>query len=326
VKAIVCGEYGPPEALELAEIDEPEVGDDGVLVRVRAASVNPLDWHFLRGEPYLMRLQSGLRRPKTHGLGADLAGRVARVGASVTRFRPGDAVFGDVAGCRGGSLADSVCAPEDRLCPMPANLTFEQAASVPVAGLTALQGLRDHGRIQDGQRVLIIGASGGVGTFAVQIAKSFGAHVTGVCSTPNVELVRSLGADRVIDYTREDFARGGRRYDLVFQLAGTQSASDCRRALTRKGTLVPSSGAGGGRWLGPMARLARALVSSPFVSQRIAFYVARMNVRDLDFLKELIEEGRVTPVIDRTYPLSETPAAIRYLEQGHARGKVVVTV
>ncbi len=244
MKAIVYDEYGPPDLLELVEIDKPAVGDGEVLVRVRAASANSLDWHCMRGEPYLMRLQIGLRRPKVNGLGADLAGEVAEVGENVTRFRPGDEVFGEIDGGGWGSFADYVCVTEDWLELKPANLTFEQAAAVPVAGLTALQGLRDHGRVQPGQKVLILGASGGVGTFAVQIAKSFGADLTGVCSTRNVEMVRSIGADRVIDYSREDFIRGGPRYDLIFQLAGTHSASDCRRALTPKGTLVLSSGSG----------------------------------------------------------------------------------
>ena len=241
----------------------------------------------------------------------------------MTRFRPGDEVFANV---ETGGFAEYTCVPEGLLVPKPANLTFEQAAAVPLAALTALQGLRDAGQVQPGQKVLIIGASGGVGTFAVQIAKSFGAEVTGVCSSRNVEMVRSLGADHVIDYTREDFTQSQQTYDLIFQLAGTRSPSDCRRALTSKGTLVLSSGESGGRWIGPVDRIIKAVVLSPFVSQKLGSFLAKPSKDDLQFLKELIEAGKVKPVIDRTYPLSEAPDAIRYLEEGHARGKVVITV
>jgi NADPH:quinone reductase-like Zn-dependent oxidoreductase len=322
LKAITYHRYGSPDVLELEEVDEPVVKEDEVLVRIRAASVNPRDWHFMRGLPYIMR-PIGLRIPKDGGFGSDVAGQVEAVGKTVTRFRPGDEVFAHV--LKGG-FAEYACVPEDSLGLQPANLTFEQAAAVPLAALTALQGLRDHGRVQPGQNVLIIGASGGVGTFAVQIAKSFGADVTGVCSTRNVDMVRSIGADHVIDYTQEDFTRSGQKYDLILQLAGTRSASDCRRALSSKGTLLLSSGESGGRWIGPMDRIIKAVVLSPFVSQRLGPFEAKPSKEDLQVLKELIEAGKVSPVIDRTYPLSETPEAIRYLEEGHARGKVVITV
>jgi NADPH:quinone reductase-like Zn-dependent oxidoreductase len=323
MKAIVHHEYGSPDVLELQDIDKPVAKDDEVLVRVRAASVNPADWHFMRGLPYIMRPQAGLGKPKNAVLGRDISGQVEAVGKDVTRFRPGDEVFGEVE--RGG-FAEYTCASEALLELKPANLTFEQAAAVPLAALTALQGLRDAGRVQPEQKVLIIGASGGVGTFAVQIAKLLGADVTGVCSTRNVEMIRSLGADHVIDYTREDFTRSGRKYDLIFQLAGTLSPSDCRRALTSKGTLVLSSGESSGRWLGPVDRMIKAAVLSPFVSQKLGSFLAKPDSDDLQFLKELIEAGKVKPVIDRTYSLNEAPEAIRYLEEGHARGKVVITV
>jgi len=323
LKAITYHTYGSPDVLEFQEVDEPVVNDDEVLVRVRAASANPRDWHLMRGLPSIMRLRFGLRRPTSSLLGSDMAGRVEAVGKNVTRFRPGDEVFAHVLA---GGFAEYTCVPEDFLGLKPANLTFEQAAAVPLAALTALQGLRDHGRIQPGQKLLIIGASGGVGTFAVQIAKSFGAEVTGVCSTRNVDMVRSIGADHVIDYTQEDFTRSGQRYDLILQLAGTRSPSDCRRALTSKGTLLLSSGESDGRWIGPIDRIIKAVVLSPFVGQRLVSFEAKRSGEDLRVLKELIEAGKVSPVIDRTYSLGETPEAIRYLEEGHARGKVVITV
>ena len=323
MKAIVQDEYGPPDVLELREIDKPVVEDDQVLVCVHATSANPADWHFMRGVPYIMRPQSGLGKPKNSVLGRDIGGRVEAVGNDVTRFQAGDEVFANV---ETGGFAEYACVSEGLLAPKPPNLTFEQAAAVPLAALTALQGLRDAGRVQPGQKVLIIGASGGVGTFAVQIAKSFGADVTGVCSTRNLEMVRSLGADHVIDYTQDDFTQNGRKYDLIFQLAGTRSPSECRRALTSQGTLVLSSGESDGRWLGPVDRIIKAVVLSPFVSQKLGTFLAKPNKEDLQFLKELIEAGKVTPVIDRTYSLSEVPEAIRYLEEGHARGKVVITV
>jgi len=323
LKAITYHRYGSPDVLEFQEVDAPVVDDDEVLVRVRAASANPRDWHFMRGLPSIMRLRFGLRRPTNSLLGSDMAGQVEAVGKNVTRFRPGDEVFAHVLA---GGFAEYTCVPEDFLGLKPANLTFEQAAAVPLAALTALQGLRDHGRIQPGQKLLIIGASGGVGTFAVQIAKAFGAEVTGVCSTRNVDLVRSIGADHVIDYTREDFTRSGQKYDLILQLAGTRSPSDCRRALTSKGTLLLSSGESDGRWIGPIDRIVKAVVLSPFVSQRLVSFEAKRSGEDLRVLKELIEAGKVSPVIDRTYSLGETPEAIRYLEEGHARGNVVITV
>ena len=327
MKAIVNHEYGSPDdVLELTEIDKPVVKDDEVLVRVHAASVNPADWHLMRGKPYIARLQLGLRKPKDTVLGCDVAGQVEAVGKNVTIFQPGDEVFGSpfAHGC--GALAEYVRISDDLLTLKPANLSFDHAAAVPLAALTALQALRDHGRIEPGHKVLIIGASGGVGTFAVQIAKSFGAEVTGVCRTRNVDMVRSIGADHVIDYTQEDFTESGQRYDLIFQLAGTRSPSDCRRALTSKGTLVLVSGESEGRWIGPVGRIIRALLLSPFVSQKLVNFTVKPNKEDLQFLKELIEAGKVTPVIDRTYSLTEVPEAIRYLEEGHTQGKVVIAV
>ena len=323
MKAIVQDEYGSPDVLELREIDKPVVKDDEVLVRVRAASVNPADWHYLRGVPYIMRPVSGLGKPKNAVLGRDIAGEVEELGKGVTRFVAGDDVFANV---ESGGFAEYAAVPEAVLVPKPANLTFEQAAAVPLAALTALQGLRDAGKLQPAQKVSIIGASGGVGTFAVQIAKSFGADVTGVCSTRNVELVRLLGADDVIDYTQEDFTQSGQKYDLILQLAGTRSPSDCRRALTSKGTLLLSSGESRGRWIGPVGRMIKAAALSPFVSQKLGSFLAKSDQHDLQFVKELIEAGKVKPVIDRTYPLSETPEAISYLEEGHSRGKVVITM
>ena len=324
MKAMVNMKYGPPDVLELAEVERPTPKDDEVLLKVHAASVNPADWHLLRGDPYIARLQLGLRYPKTRVLGCDVAGRVEAVGRNVKMLNPGDDVFGSPFMHGFGAFAECVCVPEDLLAPKPATLSFEEAAAVPLAASTALQGLRDHGGIEPGQKVLIVGASGGVGTFAVQIAKSFDAEVTGVCSTRNVELVRSLGADRVLDYTQEDFARSGQKYDLIFQLAGTRAPSDCRRALTSRGTLVQISGESDGRWIGPVDRIVKALVLSPFVSQKMASFTVKPNREDLRVLTQLIEDGKLTPVIDRTYPLSETPEAIRYLENGHARGKVVI--
>lgn len=324
MEAIVHREYGSPEVLELEEIGRPTAKDNEVLVRVRAASINPYDWHLMTGLPYLFRMQFGLLRPKVTGLGADLAGQVEAVGKNVTQFRPGDELFG---GVEAGGIAEYVCAPEESVALKPANLTFEQAASVPMAALTALQGLRDKARIQPGQKVLINGASGGVGTFAVQIAKSFGAEVTGVCSTRNVEMVRSIGADDVIDYTQQDFTRGGRRYDLILDNVGNHSPSACRRVLNPKGVYVASFGQPDHRWLGPLTQMLRTLLLSAFVSQKmVAFFVSKTTKEDLHFLKELLEAGKATPVIDRTYPMSETSEAMAYLDEGHARGKVVITL
>ena len=323
MKAIVYHEYGSPDdVLELKDIDKPAVKDDEVLVRVHAASANPYDWHFMTGLPYFMRLQAGLLKPRANVLGADLAGQVEAVGKKVTQFQPGDEIFGIGA----GTFAEYVCVSEDAVAPNPDNLTLEQAAVVPLAAGTALQGLRDKGQIQAGHKVLINGASGGVGTFAVQIAKSFGAEVTGVCSTRNVDMVRSIGADQVIDYTREDFTRGEQRYDLMLDNVGNRSLSECRRVLTPKGVYIASFGQPEHRWLGPLAQLLRMLVMSLFVSQKMTTFTAKESQEDLVVLKELIESGKVTPVIDRTYPLSEVPEAIRYLEEGHARGEVVITI
>lgn len=325
MKAAVCTRYGPADVLHIADVAQPVPQDNELLVRVRAASLNPADRHLMRGS-YLLRAMTGLRKPKDPRVGSDLAGQVEAVGRSVTRFRPGDEVFG---ACR-GAFAEYVCAREEKLALKPANLTFEQAAAVPVAGVTALQGLRDKGRIQPGQKVLINGAAGGVGTFAVQIAKSFGADVTGVCSTGNVDLVRSIGADHVMDYTREDFARSEQRYDLMLDNVGNRSLRDCRRVLVPRGILLlnggGSLGQSEGRWTGPLTRSMAALVLSPFVSQKVLMFLASINRRDLDVLKELMEAGKVTPVIDRRYPLHEVSAAFRYLEQGHARGKIILTL
>jgi len=323
MQAIVQDTYGSPDVLELRDIDKPETGDDDVLVRVHAAGVDPGVWHIMTGLPYLIRIMGyGLRAPKTRVCGWDVAGRVEAVGKNVTQFQEGDEVFG---ACH-GSFAEYGCASEDKFAPKPANLTFVQAAAVPTSAFTALQGLRDKGEVDSGQSVLIIGASGGVGTFAVQLAKAFGANVTGVCSTTKVDMVRSIGADEVIDYTRDDFAQTDQRYDVILDTAGNRSLSHLRRALTPRGTLVIVGGEEGGRWLGGTGRLLRALVLSPFVRQRLRSFVARVSKEDLQYLTELIETGKVTPVIDRTYPLSEAPEAIRYLEEGHARGKIVLTV
>jgi NADPH:quinone reductase-like Zn-dependent oxidoreductase len=327
MKAIVYHQYGSPDVLEITEVEKPTPGDDEVVLKVHAASVNPADWHLLRGTPYIARLQFGLRKPKDSVLGCDVAGQVEAVGKNVTMLRAGDEVFGSPFMHGFGAFAEWVSVSEGLLAPKPATLSFEQAAAVPLAASTALQGLRDLGRIEPGHKVLVIGASGGVGTFAVQIAKSFDAEVSGVCSTRNVEMVRSLGADHVIDYTREDFTQSGqKKYDLILQLAGTRSPSECRRALTPKGTLVQISGESDGRWIGAVDRIIKALVLSPFASQKMASFTVKPNKEDLRFLKQLIETGTLTPVIDRTYSLSEVPEAIRYLEEGHTRGKVVVTL
>ena len=323
MRAIVHDEYGSADGLELRNLDRPEVGDGEVLVRVHAAGVDRGVWHVMRGLPYPIRLAGyGLRAPKTPLLGADVAGVVEVVGTDVTSFKPGDEVFGIAT----GSYAEYAIARADKLAPKPSNLTFEQSAVVAISGLTALQGVRDHGNVQPGQKVLIIGASGGVGTFAVQIAKSYGAEVTGVCSTTKVDLVRSLGADHVIDYTHEDFAEGQHRYDVVLDIGGNASLSRLRRALTPNGTLVIAGGETDGRLLGGTDRQLRAIALSPFVGQKLGTFISSENAEDLVVLKELIEAGKVTPVIDRTYPLSEVPDAIRYIEEGHARGKVAITI
>ena len=321
MKAIVYYNYGSPDVLKCEEIEKPTAGDNEVLIRVRAASVNPFDWHFMRGTPYMVRIQAGLRKPKDKRLGVDVAGQVEAVGRNVTQFRPGDEVFG---ACR-GAFAEYACASESALVMKPDNVTFEQAASAPVAAFTALQGLRDKGQIQPGQKVLINGAAGGVGTFAVQIAKWFGADVTGVCSTRNADMVRSIGADRVIDYTQEDFTKSGQRYDLFFDCVGNHSLLACRRVLNPKGIYIVVGGPDG-RWLGPLARMIKTLVLSWFVSQNLVMFLAKRSKEDLTIMHELMKAGKVTPVIDKRYKLSEVPEAIRYLEEGHARGKVVITL
>jgi len=322
MKAIVQDRYGSPaDVLEFKEIDKPLVMDDEVLVRVHAAALHAGDWLIMRGLPYLMRPAVGLRKPKNRVAGTDVSGQVEAVGKNVKRFQPGDAVFGT---CN-GACAEYACAAEDKFVLKPANLTFEQAATVLTSAFTALHALRDAGKVQPRQKVLINGASGGVGTFAVQIAKSFGAQVTGVCSTRNADMVRSIGADHVVDYTQEDFAQHGERYDLMLDMVANRSLSDCRRALTPKGTLVLVGGRGG-PWLMGMGRTIRALALSPFVSQTMRFFVSMPNNADLIVLQELVEAGKVTPVIDRTYPLSETREAFAYLGEGHARGKVVITI
>jgi NADPH:quinone reductase-like Zn-dependent oxidoreductase len=320
MKAIVQDTYGSPDVLELREIERPAPGDGDVLVRVRAASVNPQDWHIMRASPSIVRMSGfGLRTPTKPIRGTDVAGTVEAVGRNVTRFRPGDEVFG---WCE-GAFAEYVSAGEDHFVSKPADVSFEAAATLAMAGCTAIQGLRDTGAVQAGQNVLIIGAGGGVGTFAVQIAKALGARVTGVCGTTKLELVRSLGADHVIDYTHDDFTRSGQRYDVIFQLAGTASPADCRRALTPKGTLVLSSGEG--RFAG-IDRILRAMAASPFVSQRMRVLRTKETNEDLVSLAALIETGKLTPLIDKTYPLSEVPDAIRRLEEGHTRGKLVIVV
>ena len=322
MKAMIYERYGAPEVVHLAEIDKPVEKENEILIRVRAASVNPLDWHYMRGEPYLVRMSAGYRKPKITRLGADLAGVVEAVGSQVTMFKVGEEVFGS----RTGAFGEYVRTQGLAIAPKPANLSFEQAAAVPIAALTALQGLRDKGRIQAGQQVLINGASGGVGTFAVQIARALGAEVTGVCSTRNLEMVSSIGAAHVIDYTAEDFTQNGKRYDLILDNVGTHSLSDTLRALTPQGSLVVAGGLNNGRWLGPMTDIIKASLRARFVSQKLLSLLAQSNREDLLFLKELIEAGKITPVIDRTYPLEQVPEAIGYVEAGHARGKVVITI
>src|SRR5947207_11610954 len=326
MKAVVYCNYGVPN-LKFQEIEKPTPADDQLLVRVRAASVNPLDWHFIEGTPYFMRVMGiGLRKPKDTRLGVDFAGTVEAVGKNVTKFKPGDEVFGG----RTGAFAEYVCVREARAVAVkPASVTFEQAASVPIAGITALQGVRDKGKVQPGQKVLINGASGGVGTFAVQIAKSFGAEVTGVCSTRNVDLVQSLGADHVIDYTKEDFTKGGQRYDVIFDNVGNHSFSDRRRVLTPNGICVLAGIGGAGLHPETWGRIVgnfKTDLLSRFVRQKFVTYVTKLDKEDLKLLSDLMQTGKVTPAIDRTYKLSETAEAMRYFEEGHARGKVVITV
>jgi NADPH:quinone reductase-like Zn-dependent oxidoreductase len=321
MQAIVHSRYGQPDGLKLNDIDKPAITDDAVLVRVHAAAVGKGDWLTVQGLPYVARLRYGLPKPKHNVPGFDVAGRIEAVGPNVTQLQPGDAVFG---WCD-GSFAEYASVPEGQLAGKPTNLSFEQAAAVPISGFAALQALRDTGGVQPGQTVVIIGASGGVGSFAVQLAKAFGAEVTGVCSTKSVELVRSLGADHVIDYTQEDFTRSGQRYDLILEMAGNRSLSDLRRALTPKGTLVLVGGSGG-RWFMGTGRTLRAVVVSRFVRQRLRSFFSKPKRADLVVLKELIEAGKLTPVIDRAFPLSETPEAIRYVGERSTQGKTVITV
>lgn len=321
MRAAVRNTYGSPDVLEFQEIAKPDLTDDGVLVRVRAASINPADWYTLTGRPSIARIQGGLRKPKSNRLGIDFAGTVEAVGREITEFRPGDEVFG----ARNGALAEYVCV-RDAVALKPANLTFEQAAAVPVAALTALQGLRDKGQIQPGQKVLINGASGGVGTFAVQIAKALGAEVTGVCSARNVDLVRSLGADHVIDYTKEDFTRSGRRYDLMLDNAGSRPWSAIKRVLNPQATLVIVGAPKGSRFIGPLGHIVKVGLAALPSRQKAVFFIAKTNKADMMVLRELLEAGKITPIIDRNYELSEIADAFWYLGEGHAQGKIVLTM
>jgi len=321
MQAIVHSRYGPPDVLELKDIDQPVINDDAVLVRVHAAAVGKGDWLTVQGLPYVARMRYGLPNPKHSVLGFDVAGRIESVGSNVTQLQPGDAVFG---WCD-GSFAEYASVPGGQLARKPPNLSFEQAAAVPISGFAALQALRDTGGVQPGQTVVVIGASGGVGSFALQIAKAFGAQVTGVCSTNSVDLVRSIGADQVIDYTQQDFTRTGRRYDLILEMAGNRSLADLRRALTPKGTLVLVGGSGG-RWFMGTGRTLRAVLVSPFVGQRLRSFLSKPRGADLVVLQELLEAGKVTPVIDRTFSLSEAPEAIRYVGERSTQGKTVITV
>ena len=316
MKAIVMNAYGGPDVLELKEVDKPDVTENDVLVEVHAASLNAGDYFSMRGSPWLARFSVGFPKPKDHILGWDVAGHVAAVGENVTRFQPGDEVFGSC----DAALAEYACAPEGKFAATPTNLTLAEAAAVPSAATTALHALRDQANVQPGQKVLINGASGGVGTFAVQIAKSLGAEVTGVCSTRNVDMVRSIGADHVIDYTKEDFTRSGQRYDLVLDNVGNHSFADCRRALAPGGIHLPNTGHGG------MSYVMKAYALSAFMRQHASPFLSVPNAEDLLYIKDLIEAGKVTPVIDRTYPMSETPEALRYLEEEHAQGKVVIII
>src|SRR6266513_646594 len=325
MKAVVYCNYGVPN-LKFQEIEKPTPADDQLLIKVRAASVNPLDWHFIEGTPYFMRAMGvGLRKPKDTRLGVDFSGTVEAVGKNVTKFKPGDEVFG----VRTGAFGEYVCVREARAVAMkPANVTFDQAASVPIAGITALQGLRDKGKVQPNQKVLINGASGGVGTFAVQIAKSFGADVTGVCSSRNLDLVQSLGADHVIDYTKEDFAKSDQHYDVILDNVPNHSLSEIRRVLNPNGNYVLIGGGGpnDNQWIGPFGRVIHTLVLSPFINQKMGMMMADANQKDLTILADMMQTGKLKPVIDRTYKLDQVPDAIRYVEAGHARGKVIITV
>lgn len=322
MKAIVCHKYGSPDVLQFEEVEKPTPKDDEVLIKVCAASANAGDWHLLRADPALIRLMFGILKPKVKILGADVAGRVEAVGKNVKQFQLGDEVFGDISECGFGAFAEYVCAKESAFATKPSNLSFEEAAAVPASAITALQGLRDKGKIQAGQKVLINGASGGVGTFAVQIAKSFGAEVTAVCSTKNLEMVQSIGADHVIDYTQENFTKSGKQYDLILAANGYHSIFDYKRALSPKGTYVMTGGA--------MAQFYQVIFLGPWISmtssKKMGNLLLKPNQKDLVFMKELLETGKVKPVIDRRYPLSKVADAIRYIEDEHATGKVVITI
>ena len=322
MKAIVYRCYGSPDVLKYEDVERPTPADNEVLVRIHAASVNPLDWHYMRGSPYIMRLGSGLGAPDDASLGVDFSGTIEAVGKNVTTFKPGDEVFGGA----GGAFAEYVTIRADRALTLkPAGLTFEQGASVPIAAITALQALRDKGKLKQGQKVLINGASGGVGTFAVQIAKALGAEVTGVCSTRNLEMVRSIGADHVIDYTREDYTEGGQRYDLIIDMVGNHSLLANRRAMEPEGNFIIVGGPKG-NWLGPLTGPVKAMLLSPFVGQEFGMIMAKMRKDDLATLADLMQSGQVTPVIDRRFSLREVPEAIRYSEEGHARGKILINI
>ncbi|MFF1370027.1 NAD(P)-dependent alcohol dehydrogenase [Streptomyces virginiae] len=320
MKAIVQDVYGPPEVLRMEEMERPVPGRREVLVRVRAAGVDQGVWHLMAGLPYAVRAVSGLRTPRSRVRGMDVAGVVEAVGPDVTRFRPGDEVYGNCS----GSFAEYACAKEGSLAPKPAGLSFEQAAAVPVSACTALGAVRDSGQVKAGQRVLVLGASGGVGSFAVQVAKAYGAHVTGVCSTTKTDMVRSLGADEVLDYTRQDPVDGTHRYDVILDIAGNRPISRLRRALTPRGTLAIVGGEGGGNWIGGNQRQLGAMLLTPFVGHRLRAHGTLVRSRDLEALTELIEAGSVTPAVDRIYPLAEVPDAIRYLRDGQVRGKVAI--
>ncbi len=322
MKAIVCPKYGSPDVLKFEDVQKPVPGDNEVLIKIHAAAANAGDWHLMRADPFLIRFMYGLQKPKYKILGTDVAGRVEAVGKNVTQFEVSDEVFGDMSASGFGAFAEYVCAPENRIALKPTNVTFEEAAAVPSAAVTALQALRDKGKIQAGQKVLINGASGGVGMFAVQIAKAFGAEVTAVCSTRNVEMARSIGADHVIDYTKEDFTQNGQQYDLILAANGYHPISDYRRALSPTGTYVMTGGSS--------AQMVQAMLFGPWISmtssQTMSNMVVKPTQQDLVFMKALLETGKVAPVLDRRYPLSETAEAIRYLEEGHAKGKVIITI
>jgi len=322
MKAARYTKYGPPEVVQFVDVEKLVPKEDEVLIKVRAASVNPYDWHFMRGDPYPIRIPAGgLRGPKDTRLGADVAGQVEAVGKNVTQFKVGDEVFG----CCKGAFAEYACAPTARLALRPENVTAEQAAAIPIAALTALQALRDKGNVQSGQKVLVNGAAGGVGTFGVQLAKTFGATVTGVCSTRNVEMVRSIGAERVIDYTQQDFTKEGERFDMILDCVGNRSLSECRRVLQPRGVYVGAGGSSDKWMLGPMTRMVKQLLLSLFGSQKLSGILANVNTADLALVGDMVKSGKVAPVIDRRYPLTKIREAISYIEEGHARGKVIIT-